>query len=304
MSDNNTSDRFGVLDDIDLRDAWQHEANDFTPWLAENLDRLAVAIGVPMGFEGTEVAVGDYSADILARDRSGRRILIENQLEGSDHRHLGQILTYLAGLEARTVIWIARDFNEAHLSAVRWLNENSGDDEDPFDFFAVKLRVVRIDDSRYAPIFDVIERPSDWDRSIRATVRDNESPLSRFRREFWSHFSNRYPDDNIPDHYSTSSVWHKTQNTDLMISTALAQNSVGIWLRGRWGEPSEQYREAASRYENQMRRKLGVGLGEHPDYPFYQEKAFESQNPENWDDMTDWLHQNLQAYREVIDGEP
>lgn len=303
MGEDSTPDRFGELSDVALRDAWAHEADDFTPWLAENLDRLAEVIGVPMEAEGTEVVVGNYQADILARDRNGRRVLIENQLEGSDHRHLGQILTYLAGLEARTVIWIARDFNEAHLSAVRWLNENSGDDEDPFDFFAVKLRVVRIDDSRYAPIFDVIERPSDWDRSIRATARGNESPISSFRREFWAHFSQRYPNDKIPDNYSTSSVWHKVQNADLMISTALAQNSVGIWYRGAWGESPEQYATTVKRYETQIKDKLGIGLGDDPVYPCYQYKAFDSQNPANWDDMTDWLHEKLQSYLRVFDAE-
>ena len=186
MEDDNPSDSFGELTDVDLREAWAHEANDFTPWLAENLHRLADAIGVPMEIEGTEVVVGDYQADILARDRDGRRVLVENQLEWSDHTHLGQILTYLAGLEARTVIWIARDFNEAHLSAVRWLNENSGDDKDPFDFFAAKLKVVQIDDSRMAPIFEVLERPSDWDRRIRASTRE-PGPLAevvRGRRGF------------------------------------------------------------------------------------------------------------------------
>ncbi len=302
MSEGDERDQFGELTDVDLRDAWAHEANDFTPWLAENIGRLAAVIDLPMDVEGTEVVVGDYQADILAQGRDGRRVLIENQLEASDHTHLGQILTYLAGLEARTVIWIARDFNEAHLSAVRWLNENSGDDKDPFDFFAVKLRVVRIDDSRYAPVFDVIERPSDWDRSIRATLRENESPISRFRREFWSHYSERHPQDQIPSNYSVSSVWHDVQGADLMISTSLGQSAVGIWYRGRWGEPSEQYLETVKQYEAQIGHKLGIDLGDHPHYPFYQEKAFDAQNRANWDDMTDWLHQKLYEYRDALNG--
>lgn len=302
MSDANDSERFAELTNVDLRDAWAHEANDFTPWLAENIGRIAASIGVPMDVEGTEVAVGDYQADILARDRNGKLVLIENQLEVSDHTHLGQILTYLAGLEARTVVWIARDFNEAHLSAVRWLNENSGDDEDPFDFFAVKLRVVRIDDSRYAPVFDVIERPSDWDRSIRATVRENEPSISRFRREFWSHCLKRYPGDQFPHNYSASSVWHKVPNTVLLITTSLARNSVQIWVRGPWNEPSQQYKENAKRYETQFMQTLGVPIGDHPHFPFYQEKAFDSQNPANWDDMADWLHQKLHEYREAIES--
>ena len=298
-----SADRFAELSVVDLREAWAHEANDFTPWLAENLHRLSGVIGVPLEVIGTEVVVGNYQADILARVRDGRRVLIENQLELSDHSHLGQILTYLAGLEARTVIWIARDFNEAHLSAVRWLNENSGDDEDPFDFFAVKLRVVQIDDSRYAPVFDVVERPIDWDRTIRATVRENESPISSFRREFWSHYSKRYPDDKIPENHATSSAWHEVKNADLLISTALGQSSVGIWYRGTWGEPSERYIETVKRYQIQIEQKLGIEIGEQPHYPYYQEHSLDLRSPANWNDAADWLHQKLHEYREAIEAE-
>ena len=119
---------FGTLETVDLREAWPHEAHNFTPWLADNLDRLSDAIGIPLEPEGTEVQVEQFSADIFARNpQDDSFVLIENQLEASDHTHLGQILTYLAGLEARTVIWVARDFQEAHLSAIRWLNENTTD---------------------------------------------------------------------------------------------------------------------------------------------------------------------------------
>ena len=95
----------------------------------------------------------------------GSRVLIENQLESTDHTHLGQILTYLAGLEAQTVIWAAREFREPHLSAIRWLNTHTTDE---FAFFAVKVRVVRIGDapSLVAPLFEVLERPNDWDRRV------------------------------------------------------------------------------------------------------------------------------------------
>ena len=110
---------FGELKNVSLRDVWGHEANDFTPWLAENMERLSKAIGVPM-LEGTEVEVEQFSADIVARNPSDdSRVLIENQLEGSDHTHLGQILTYLAGVQARTVVWIARNFHDSHRSAIR-----------------------------------------------------------------------------------------------------------------------------------------------------------------------------------------
>src|SRR5690349_12439656 len=110
----------GTLVQVPLRDAWNHEAHSFTPWLAQNLDLLAEVIGIPLEFTGREVAVDNFSADILARNPlDDSVVLIENQLESTDHSHLGQIMTYLAGLHAHTVIWIAANFQEAHLSAVK-----------------------------------------------------------------------------------------------------------------------------------------------------------------------------------------
>lgn len=146
---------FGTLEDIEARRAWAHEAHVFTPWLADNLDRLSQAVGIPLELTGREVSVGRYSADILATNPvDGSVVLIENQLEPSDHTHLGQIMTYLAGLEAQVMIWIAPTFREEHLSALRWLNQHTAEN---FAFFAVRLRVVRIANSPLAPLFDVLE---------------------------------------------------------------------------------------------------------------------------------------------------
>lgn len=174
--------QFGRLTDLPLRNAWRHEAHQFTPWLAENIDHLSEAIGIPLELTGTEVAVERYSADILARDRDDNVVLIENQLETTDHTHLGQIMTYLAGLDAQSVIWIAPAFREPHLSAIRWLNEHTADG---FSFFVVKARVVRIGDSPFAPIFEVVERPNSWERKLESAVRGN---LHTLRREYWNNF--------------------------------------------------------------------------------------------------------------------
>ena len=164
---------FSELRNVDLRKAWPNETQHFTPWLSDNLARLSESIDITLELEGTEVRVDQFSADILARcPENDSRVLIENQLEATDHTHLGQILTYLAGLEAQTIVWIARDFHGAHLSAIRWLNEHT---IDPFAFFAVKVTVVRIGDdesSPVAPLFEVLERPSGWDRTIRSQAQE------------------------------------------------------------------------------------------------------------------------------------
>jgi len=166
---------FSRLEDLALRDAWRNEAHDFTPWLAENIDQIAEAIGIELELTSQEVAVEAFSADILARNpQDNSVVLIENQLEVTDHTHLGQIMTYLAGLAAQTVIWIAPNFRDPHLSAIRWLNENTSEG---FSFFAVRLRVVRIGKSPFAPIFEVVEQPNDWNRDIRKKAASESCPL-------------------------------------------------------------------------------------------------------------------------------
>ncbi|MFM1921414.1 MAG: hypothetical protein RLZZ303_3048, partial [Candidatus Hydrogenedentota bacterium] len=119
-------DTLGTLTTASLREAWANEAQHFTPWLAEHLEQLSQAIDIPLELEGREILVGPFSADILARNTlDGSLVLIENQLERTDHTHLGQILTYLAGLGAQTVVWVASEFREPHLSALKWLNEHT-----------------------------------------------------------------------------------------------------------------------------------------------------------------------------------
>ena len=229
---------FSELKDVPLREAWPHEANDFTPWLAGNLHRLSQAIGVDLELEDTEVSVEGFSADILARIPSDNSmVVIENQLENTDHTHLGQVLTYLAGLEAQTVIWIAREFQGPHLSAVRWLNSHT---VDPFAFFAVKVRAVRIGDppALVAPLFEVLERPNDWDRRVReiTEVNNGDGRQSRYRvflHDFWQSYAERYPDDVQlrPNHINgfahkspigTSQPWRKRQGRIPLPSRVIA----------------------------------------------------------------------------------
>src|SRR6266403_5035757 len=134
----------GRLVSVPLRAVWAHESNDFTPWLAdaENLSLLADTLNLgPLQLQGTEVPVGNFFIDILARDVDGGIVIIENQFGPTDHTHLGQIMTYLSGQEGRTtVIWIAETFQEQHRATIDWLNANtiSG-----FNFFAVEIEALK-----------------------------------------------------------------------------------------------------------------------------------------------------------------
>ncbi len=295
---------FGELKDVDLRTAWADEAGDFTPWLADNLERLSRVIGVPLEAEGKEVPVEGFKADILARNpMDGSRVLIENQLEGTDHKHLGQILTYLAGLEAEIVVWVAREFHGAHLSAVRWLNEHT---TDPFAFFAVRVRAVRIGDdatSTVAPLFEVLERPSGWERRVRASV-EGASTLSesgQFRREFWQHYVGRYPDDGVRIGYAGSNVWHPIIDTSILLSQYVAAFGVGVYLRSGWNESNEQAFPRIESYAEALKEELGVELGTVSDgWWSLKTLRINSKDRANWPQMVDWLHENLVAYRRVL----
>ena len=280
---------FGELKEVGLRQAWPHEAHNFTPWLAENLDKLAQAIGGPhMELVATEMAVEQFSADIVARyPDSGNLVLIENQLEWTDHTHLGQVLTYLAGTEAHTVIWIAREFTNPHLSALRWLNEHT---VAPYAFFAVRVKVVQIGDSPLAPLFEVLERPNDWDRQIRVDRESGEpSGIQQFRQNFWEFYNRNYPGD-MQRWYPGYRNRHAYINIDgLVVGLAASQVEVGHYLSDlRSGKDPETRR----RY-NYVVEQFGE---------VWDRRSFEyCTNPENWGEMAAWLHDALEKYRKLID---
>src|SRR6516162_11307593 len=157
----------GRLVSVPLREVWAHESNDFTTWLAdtENLSLLADTLNLgPLQLQGTEVPVGNFFIDILARDVDDRMVVIENQFGPTDHTHLGQILTYVAGQEGHaTVVWIAEVIREEHRAAIDWLNAST---IEGFDFFAVEIQTLRIGTSAPAPRFNVVAKPNDWSRGV------------------------------------------------------------------------------------------------------------------------------------------
>ncbi len=154
--------QLGRLESVELRQVWPREAGNFTPWLAkdENISLLSDAVGIELEVEAQEKDVGPFRADILCKDTATEDwVLIENQLERTDHTHLGQLLTYGAGLKAVTVIWVAERFADEHRAALDWLNEITGEQ---FSFFGVEIELWRIGASPIAPKFNIVCKPNDW----------------------------------------------------------------------------------------------------------------------------------------------
>ncbi|MCH8183900.1 MAG: DUF4268 domain-containing protein [Proteobacteria bacterium] len=181
---------FGKLESVDIREGWQNEAANFTPWLAEkeNISLLGQTIGMELELEGTERTVGSFNADILCKDtRTGYWVLVENQLERTDHTHLGQILTYAAGLDAVTIVWIAAPFRDEHQAALHWLNEIT---DERFNFFGLEIELWRIGESIAAPKFNIVVAPNDWSKSVAraasSIANENLSDTRRLQLEFWT----------------------------------------------------------------------------------------------------------------------
>jgi hypothetical protein len=284
---------FGTLEDVALREAWAHEAHAFTPWLSENISRLAEVIGIPLEVQSTEVPVGEFAADILARNpQDDSIVLIENQLEQGDHRHLGQIMTYLAGLGAHTVVWVAPEFREPHLSAIRWLNEHT---VDPYAFFAVRARVVRIGPSPLAPLFEVAERPNGWDRRLQEVTRETReiTALGAFRKAFWEYMDESYPEA-IGYRFGGALGW---RSRDLPSGTVLVEyvskEGVGIFLRARTGGALTFTTEQAKALEVQLGAKLEGG---RPGHFFGKSLRVDGMDRSNWKTMADWLRTEAVTY--------
>jgi hypothetical protein len=197
----------GKLQRVDPRSVWKHEAHDFTPWLAQHVEELGSVLGLDLEVIEREAGVGDFSADIVAKDLGrDRLVIIENQLEATDHSHLGQMITYAAGREAGVVVWVARDFREEHRQAVDWLNRGANGGT---EYFGVVLELLRINDSPPAVNFKLVAAPNEWRRtSARATQRDGVSEKGQAYQQFFQ----RLIDELRDKHHFTNARAGQPQN--------------------------------------------------------------------------------------------
>lgn len=170
----------GRLRRVELREVWPHEARDFTPWLAENVDVLNNEIDLSLSIVAREQAAGDFSVDLVAEDESGNPVIIENQLERSNHDHLGKLLTYLNAVDAKAAIWIVKEARPEHIGAISWLNESSS-----ANFYLLKLEAVRIGDSPPAPILTLVIGSSEESQEASETKKEF-AERQILRRRFWT----------------------------------------------------------------------------------------------------------------------
>lgn len=259
----------GRLQQVDLRKVWLNESNHFTPWLAsdENISLLADALGMEFECESQEKGVGPFRADIVCRDTTDSTlVLIENQLERTDHTHLGQLLTYAAGLDAVTVVWIAERFTDEHRAALDWLNENTGE---KISFFGLEIELWQIGNSPIAPKFNIVCKPNDWTKGgVAATGAGGggaPTETKMLQQEYWRALrevlverkSSLKPQKAHPQHWLTVSIGRSNFNLAALVNTPEDRIGVELYLGGR--EAKDHYRALEAQKED-IERALGQKL--------------------------------------------
>lgn len=227
----------GKLKEVDIRSLWKHEQYDFSEWLSkeENINELNDILGLTLTDVSKEVYVGSYRCDLVAKDESsGIKVIVENQLEASNHDHLGKIITYASGLDAQVVVWIVTHAKEEHRSAIEWLNNNTNGN---INFFLIELHAYKIGDSLPAPYFEIVEKPNDFIKNTK--VNGNKSELTKSqaeRLEFWNQFNEILIEKGKPFNVrkATTDHWYDVAigSSDAHISITLVNKSsnVGVEL--------------------------------------------------------------------------
>lgn len=234
-----TMGKLGKLKEIKLRDVWPHEQFDFSKWLAqdENIQELGNTLNLSLTDIETEKFVGSYRCDIIAQDElSGKTVLIENQLEPTNHDHLGKIITYASGLDASVVIWIVETAREEHASAIEWLNKHTSDD---LAFFLVEVHVYTIGESLPAPYFKIIEQPNDFAKTAKRISKGAELSASQEARlEFWTQFNEVLEANGKPfnkrkattDHWYSVAVGTSQGHISIDLVNKEHRIRVGFWI--------------------------------------------------------------------------
>ena len=231
--------KLGKLKEVDIRSVWAHEQYDFSKWLAteENIRELGDVLNLSLTEIETEKFVGSYRCDIVAKDElTGKMVLIENQLEATNHDHLGKIITYASGLDASVVVWIVANAREEHASAIEWLNKHTTSD---VDFFLLEVHAYTIGDSSPAPMFKVIEQPNDFAKTTKRIVDNgglNESQIKRL--EFWNMLNDVLEQKGKPfnKHKASTDHWYTVGvgSSKCYISIDLVNKEhkirIGLWV--------------------------------------------------------------------------
>ena len=301
---------FGQLEPVDLRVCWADEARDLTPWIAseQGLKMLGAALGIELACENCEVPVGPFNADILARDlTTNSLVVIENQLERTNHDHFGKTLTYAAVLGASTVVWIARTFTDEHRKAVEWLNELTRGD---LQLYGVELQVWRIGQSPPAPRFEIVCSPNELVQAA-TRARDSESsPTRQLQLEFWTAVreslqrTGQFASLQTPrgQYWFDIALGRSYINLSLTANTFDKKVGLRIYLSGRVADSALQQLDP-------QKAEIETALGERLDWNPHPDKSDkiirltrdgDISDKATWTELIPWLTQRAVSFKRVF----
>ena len=307
-------DDFGELIKVPLREIWAHEANDFTPWLAENIEALGNALGLELELTSREASVGGFSLDLLAEDLgSSKTVIVENQLSQTDHDHLGKLLTYAAGFDASIVIWICEEVREEHRQALDWLNQRTDINT---QFFAVVVVVLKVDDSKPAFDFNLVVSPNEWQKSKRQGTSTNLSP----KAEQYKSYFQALIDELVESYDFTGSYTAQSRNyyqfssgfQKIYFDTRFTQKGrvrAAIYINLDLQHENQKLFDALRRQETEITSEFGSGLEwegpnerKHSTISVYRDGDIESSDGE-LEEIRKWHIENLLKLKEVFTPE-
>ena len=303
----------GTLEKVDLREVWESENEDFTPWLAreENINKLGQKIGLDLEVEAQEKRVGKFRADILCKDiNTDNWVLIENQLEKTNHGHLGQLLTYATGLDAVTIVWVAATFNEEHKATLDWLNKIT---DENYNFFGLEIELYKIEDSKIAPKFNLVCQPDNWSQSISREAKRieqgevSETKLKQYK--FWTELGKELQAADTPlklqkvypQHWTNIAVGKTGVHLGATFNTQQERVSAQLYIikNKNWFKELESQKDIIEKE-----------LGEKLSWQLLPEKAAsrialyrpnsDIENNDDWKEMLKWLVEKLEKLRSVF----
>jgi len=305
----NNENKLGKLKKVELREAWKHEANDFTKWLAqeENLRLLGDEIGFDIKLIQTEANVGSFNVDILAEEENtGHKIIIENQLEITNHDHLGKLVTYASGFDAKIIVWLVKDVREEHRQAIDWLNEHT---DEGIEFYLAKIELWQIGESPYAPKFEIISKPNDWTKTVRNSADTGNLTDTKIKQmEFWSLLKDYAKRNNFkvklqkeqPQHWLNVSIGSSQAHVSLSVNSRENVFGVEIYV----SDDKELYKHIEE-HKAEIEKELGE-KAEWMELPERKASRIKVSKPGNfdqtdkWEECFEWLLQEVEKFQKVF----
>ena len=298
--------KLGRIKQIELREIWKHEATNFTNWLAkpENLDLLSEEIDIELSLIDTEYNVGRFNVDIYAEEASAdRKVIIENQLERTDHDHLGKLITYASGLDAEIVIWIVKEVLEEHQQAIDWLNKNT---DEKINFFAIRMEVWKIGNSEPAPKFHIISKPNNWTKSVKQSVQKSALTETKLLQlKFWNEFKEYARNLNLrlrktsPQHWYDLSFGRTDCHISLTINSQKKELACEIYIPNSQ-ETYDSFYENKAYIESRVQGLEWMELSTKKASRIKKKTKGDFTKQEKWKEYFDWLGKTALNFQDTF----